>query len=284
MKCPKCSYVGFEPTDRCRHCGYDFSLAAAVDGAAASLTPASRPDPVPFQVLTREREEPAARADLALVDLPLQAPPPDETGAPAPALASDRYSEPPPARTPLAVRRGTERMRSRAASTTRRSRPMLLEPIADAGESGSALESGPACAEVMAPPAARLLSAALDVGLLGAIDAGVLYFTAKIANIPVADVATLPLAPLATFLLGLNVAYLAVFTANGGQTLGKMAAGLRVESTEGRVSFGDAVVRVAVALVGGLAMGAGFLPALWRADRRAVHDQVAHTRVVKVTA
>lgn len=26
MKCPKCQYVGFEESDRCRHCGYDFSL------------------------------------------------------------------------------------------------------------------------------------------------------------------------------------------------------------------------------------------------------------------
>ena len=30
MKCPKCGYLGFEPTDRCRNCGYDFSLAAPV--------------------------------------------------------------------------------------------------------------------------------------------------------------------------------------------------------------------------------------------------------------
>ena len=28
MKCPKCGYLGFETTDRCRNCGYDFSFAA----------------------------------------------------------------------------------------------------------------------------------------------------------------------------------------------------------------------------------------------------------------
>jgi uncharacterized RDD family membrane protein YckC len=28
MKCPKCSYLGYETTDRCRNCGYDFSFAA----------------------------------------------------------------------------------------------------------------------------------------------------------------------------------------------------------------------------------------------------------------
>ena len=29
MKCPKCGYLGFETSDRCRNCGYDFSLAVA---------------------------------------------------------------------------------------------------------------------------------------------------------------------------------------------------------------------------------------------------------------
>ncbi len=27
MKCPKCGYLGFERVDRCRNCGYDFSLS-----------------------------------------------------------------------------------------------------------------------------------------------------------------------------------------------------------------------------------------------------------------
>lgn len=31
MKCPKCSYLGFETGDRCRNCGYDFSLIANHD-------------------------------------------------------------------------------------------------------------------------------------------------------------------------------------------------------------------------------------------------------------
>ena len=29
MKCPKCSYLGFETGDRCKNCGYDFSLLTA---------------------------------------------------------------------------------------------------------------------------------------------------------------------------------------------------------------------------------------------------------------
>ena len=37
MKCPKCGYLGFETGDRCRNCGYDFSLAAPVTEAAREL-------------------------------------------------------------------------------------------------------------------------------------------------------------------------------------------------------------------------------------------------------
>jgi len=33
MKCPKCSYLGFESSDRCRNCGYDFSLATSANAA-----------------------------------------------------------------------------------------------------------------------------------------------------------------------------------------------------------------------------------------------------------
>src|SRR5712692_11402293 len=31
MKCPKCGYLGFEHVDRCRNCGYDFSLIKSID-------------------------------------------------------------------------------------------------------------------------------------------------------------------------------------------------------------------------------------------------------------
>jgi uncharacterized RDD family membrane protein YckC len=35
VKCPKCSYLGFETGDRCKNCGYDFSLLPASDAGAA---------------------------------------------------------------------------------------------------------------------------------------------------------------------------------------------------------------------------------------------------------
>src|SRR5688572_8985198 len=46
MKCPKCSYLGFETGDRCRNCGYDFSLAApATPAIDLPLRDAARPGP-----------------------------------------------------------------------------------------------------------------------------------------------------------------------------------------------------------------------------------------------
>ena len=55
MRCPKCHYISFDDSDRCRNCGYEFSLT--VDVAALDL-PGAPPSPV-FQ-------EVAARAGRAL--------------------------------------------------------------------------------------------------------------------------------------------------------------------------------------------------------------------------
>lgn len=274
MKCPKCAYVGFQESDRCRHCGYEFSL---IEQGNTGPVPA-----MPRAVESPDRAAPRGTSearlgrsdDAELVDLPLAAP------LPASLLADP---QPPPARTPLAVRRTAERPRSRATPhVARRPRPELFRPSADIAPTGLADVAG-AVSEA-APPLARVISAAVDLGLLAGIDAAVVYLTAQIASVPIGGIVTLPLVPLGVFVVALNVAYFAVFTANGGQTLGKMATGLRVEATEGALTFGGAVVRVGVAIAGGLVVGAGFLPALFRADRRAVHDQIAHTRVVKVHA
>lgn len=285
MKCPKCAYVGFEAADRCRHCGYEFSL---IEPPAATPPPVPRsgepargpisrtPTPVPALDADLGHDDGAPLADLPL-GAPVQAPP-----ALPPSLFTD--AQPPPARTPLAVRRTAERPRSRATPhVARRSSPALFEPAGNPARASESTTAGEAVA-MAAPSVARLVSALIDVALLASIDAAVVYLTAQIAELPVAEAATLPLVPLCTFVFGLNVAYLTAFTANGGQTLGKMAMGLRVEATEGSLTFGSATVRVAAAIVGGLVMGAGFIPALFRADRRAVHDQIAHTRVVKVAA
>ena len=37
MKCPKCGYLGFETTERCRNCQYDFSLTPFVNEPELTL-------------------------------------------------------------------------------------------------------------------------------------------------------------------------------------------------------------------------------------------------------
>src|SRR2546425_7994299 len=54
MKCSKCGYLGFESAERCRNCGYEFSLSA--DYALPDLT------------LRQDEEEHRDLDDFALVD------------------------------------------------------------------------------------------------------------------------------------------------------------------------------------------------------------------------
>src|SRR5947208_10847840 len=65
MKCPKCGYLGFEDVQRCRNCGYDFSLTST----------SSTPD-LPIR---RDDDTPSPLDDLALVDAAAAPPPPRMT-------------------------------------------------------------------------------------------------------------------------------------------------------------------------------------------------------------
>jgi len=118
--------------------------------------------------------------------------------------------------------------------------------------------------------------------VLGAIAVVVVYFTVRLAGLSMAEVEILPLPPLAAFLLGLAGAYLAAFTACGGQTLGKMTMGLRVVADDGAVPPGAAAVRAVVSLGGAAAGGLGFLPALFDGEHRGLHDRVCGTRVIRL--
>jgi uncharacterized RDD family membrane protein YckC len=92
----------------------------------------------------------------------------------------------------------------------------------------------------------------------------------------------LPLLPLAAFFLLLNGGYFVAFTAVGGQSIGKMAVGIKVVGQEdGSVPLGQATLRTLAYLVSALPLGAGFVPGIIRPDRLALHDRLAHTRVVR---
>jgi len=86
MKCPKCGYLGFETTDRCRNCQYDFSLSptraeselalndrTAGPEADFDLPAISRPSETPSTALDLDRlfgeREPATQAGSAIEPL-----------------------------------------------------------------------------------------------------------------------------------------------------------------------------------------------------------------------
>lgn len=306
MKCPKCQYIGFDNADRCRNCGYDFSLVA---------------DDVPFDLPIQDGTEPfGPLADLTLTDLDTPVP---AGAAPAEATASEGQrpitssfelplfkdrgrSDDAPLVTPSAVPRAPLSVR-RPAPVTPRPRPrrepavpaprlaldtaeipVVPEPIArpaaiEPSQPTASTQHGAA----VAPLWARLLAGSLDLLLMAGIDAGVIYFTLRICELTFREIRALPLAPLIGFLALLNGGYLACFVAAGGQTIGKMAARIRVipgDPAAGaleRVPLGTAIVRAAAYAVSVLPAGLGLIPALVAPDRRTLHDRLADTRVVK---
>jgi uncharacterized RDD family membrane protein YckC len=294
MKCPKCGYLGFESGDRCRNCGYEFSLSAV------------RPDPLDVPLdLGPDESRPAfdldrliGAPDLGHVgDLPLFQPvhaePDERPASPKRAEAfrrgADRDDTPlitaaARPRTPLGVRRATPevpRARPRATRTPTHEE-MLFETTPVPALEPVPAPSGSASRETLAAPSSRILAAFVDIALLCALDASVLYFTLRLLGLATERVFELPLLPLVAFLLLLNGGYFIAFTAVGGQSIGKMALGIKVISEEeSGVPIGRATLRTLAYVVSALPLGAGFLPGIISADRLALHDRLAHTRVVR---
>ncbi len=130
---------------------------------------------------------------------------------------------------------------------------------------------------------ARAIAGALDLSILLGLDAAVLYFTLRVCRLSFGDATILPIAPLVAFFLMLDGAYLVAFTAVGGQTIGKMAASLRVVGEDGtRVLPAQAAVRAAGYIASMLPAGLGFVPGFFGPSRRALHDRLANTRVVAI--
>jgi uncharacterized RDD family membrane protein YckC len=81
------------------------------------------------------------------------------------------------------------------------------------------------------------------------------------------------------------VAYEAVMLQRRGQTLGKMALGVRVVAPDGGpISRGQAWTRAAFKVLLGGCLGIGYLPALLTRERTCRHDLIARTRVTRVPA
>jgi uncharacterized RDD family membrane protein YckC len=127
----------------------------------------------------------------------------------------------------------------------------------------------------------RARAAALDLALVGVMWAVVVYFASRAAHVDL-----IGLKPawryLAGYLAFLGLTYAGYFTGTTGQTLGKIATGLRVVDAAGRPpGYLRAFARAALGSLGVVAAGAGLIPMLLDPARRAFHDRVARTRVVK---
>lgn len=320
MKCPKCSYLGFETGDRCRNCGYDFSLILDSKATPAEMDLELRRD-VPdtadvsdWMIRTdvepappvRSVSSPSARASTSpSVGAGARSEPRASRDSKLPLFTSsplERGDEPliklpVTPRPPLAVRRTPDNPRLRVASSAIRS--VERSPALEFDDAVRSVEEVEAPAPLPAPPIsapvrqravaradvsgplARVVAAAIDHVLLGAIDLAVVYFTLRISGISMDEWTVLPLVPLMFFLLILKIAYFYAFTAVGGQTIGKMTLRIRVVG-EDHDSI-DATLALRRTLLGAAstaALGLGLLPAFFDPERRAFHDRMARTRVI----
>jgi len=195
---------------------------------------------------------------------------------------------PPAARPPLAVRRSTPEVPRNRPRTTRpvRTEPLNLEPPAIAGPGSTAVAAEETIASLIEQPSlrSRLGAGLIDLLLLAAVDAVVLYLTLRVAGLQntLADLLVLPPVPLLGFLALLGFGYVAAFTVAGGQTIGKMALSLRVIGDDGRpVDVAGAMLRALGCMLVPLTLGLSYLPALFTSGHRALHDRLAGTRVVQ---
>jgi uncharacterized RDD family membrane protein YckC len=315
VKCSKCGYIGFETADRCRNCGYEFSLAptsavpdlpirqqtdaieglddlALIDGGEARR--ASSGFDAEFGRGTGDARLPASTREPSLStrttasDLPLfGAPIEDDTPL---------ITKPSPPRPPLSVRRSTPeapRLRtvgSRAASLDLGldlgpdlDPPVVAAPRVVPSERAQAVEwTGPDDRRIDAGSIRRILAAAIDCVILSTIDLAIIYLTMQICGLTIAEFGLLPKGPLVAFLVVLNVGYLIAFTA-GGQTMGKMAVGIEVVTFDPyeALDLGRALKRTIAWLVLACPAGLGLLATLLSHDHRGLHDRFAGTRVVR---
>ena len=128
----------------------------------------------------------------------------------------------------------------------------------------------------------RAQAAALDLALLLSLWGVVVYFASRAAHVTVAGL--LPSWKyLAGYLAALGLIYAGYFTGTTGQTLGKLAFGLRVVDPAGRPpAYLRALARALLGSLGVLAAAVGLVPMAFDPARRALHDRLLKTRVVRL--
>jgi len=148
-----------------------------------------------------------------------------------------------------------------------------LDPAAPAVE--------PRPVERPARPLERLQAALVDFAVLAALAALVVYFAGRVARVPLAGL--WPAWPyLTAYLLMLALVYAGYFSGTTGQTVGKILLDLRVVDTTGRApGYPRALLRAALGAAGTLMLGLGLIPLFLDPARRAFHDRLVRTRVVR---
>jgi uncharacterized RDD family membrane protein YckC len=144
------------------------------------------------------------------------------------------------------------------------------------------LEESPV--ERPALPAERARAAGVDLLFLSALWAVVVYFAYFAGrDLQAGTVQLLRTWPwLVGYLSFLGLTYAAYFTGTTGQTLGKILGGLRVVDTAGRPpGYLRSFARAAMGGVGVMLLGVGLAPMLVDPARRAFHDKLLGTRVVR---
>lgn len=306
MKCPKCSYLGFETGDRCKNCGYDFSLLMSSSSSIETELSMREPEvgEVPDIWLDRIETgvkdvaahvvpEPAVASSVSTavavstppaqprdLSFPLFAPKHDEDDEPLIKVPSSP-------RPPLAVRRTPEQPRLRPPRVLPHEESRLAldvaEPVSPAIDE---FRQTPEPAALMAPVVSgvprRAVAGLIDVAILLGIDFVVVSSTLQMSSLTLADWTLLPAAPMLAFLGLLKLSYFGAFTAACGQTIGKMAMRIRVIADDATLDPARAARRTLMSAVSLLAVGTGFIPVLIDPDRRALHDRLAGTRVVEL--
>lgn len=294
MKCPKCYFIGFDNGQRCKNCGYQFSLAVETDPLELPLKTGEEPIGPLSDFPISSGSAASESRPITANDLPLFGGRTQEDDRPLVSLPASP-------RAPVAVRKASPAVRPAPVRKSHISEPELaLEPAVEPASPAPAVavHDRGTRADVTRDPrtsvvetrtasvAARLGAALVDVVLVLAIDAVVLYFTLKICGLTMAEWGKIPPVPFLAFLGMLNGGYMAGATAASGQSLGKLVTGIKVVTADpnartDRVPLGQAVLRSAGYLVSAFPAGLGFLPAIIGSERRALHDRLAHTRVVK---
>lgn len=310
MRCPKCHYISFGSADRCRNCGYEFVLASE---SAPPLdlpieTDAQAVGPLADFVLTDRAPAPTPRSPFAetnATDASSTRRGPASARLDLPLFGEDAPLVTPPAvpRQPLSVRRGQPalaRPRTERAMPAEDPAPAVDRPVPrvvrleDGGPREAHQSRAESFEEALRPASsiARAFAGLIDVVVLTALDAGILYSTLRLLDLSIEQIGAIPAAPMGVFLLLLNGGYLAIFTTAGGQTIGKMLARIKVIPDPSpaalaaygglqQVPLGASVLRATAYLASLLPAGLGFAAILFDSDGRALHDRLAETRVVK---